>query len=216
MADNLREVFNQIAPSWYNFRHHTIFRAELEEMAARWKSGRLLNIGCGHGADFLPFAKSFELHGIDFSEEMLKLAIRYAGKYRFTASLITANAAALPYADASFDCAISVATFHHLTGGQRKPAFYELKRILKPGGEAFITVWNRWQPGFWFKHDELYVPWRMKNKTLFRYYHLFTYAKLVQLTNQVGLEVLKIFPEKSYHFPLKIFSRNICILLKKV
>jgi tRNA (uracil-5-)-methyltransferase TRM9 len=215
MERNLREVFDQIAPSWYNFRHHTIFRRELEDLAANWKSGRLLNIGCGHGADFLPFAKSFELHGIDFSLEMLKLAIKYAEKYKFTFHLIAADAIMLPYKDANFDHAIAVATYHHLSTEQRIDAFCELKRVLKPGGEAFITVWNRWQPRFWLKQSELMVPWRMKDKTLYRYYNLFTYGELVKLSNQANLEVIKIFSEYKYHFPIKIFSRNICLIVRK-
>ena len=65
-----QDVFNQIAPSWYNYRHWSIFRAELEMLAKRWQNGRLLNAGCGHGADFLPFCAGFELHGVDFSVEM--------------------------------------------------------------------------------------------------------------------------------------------------
>ncbi len=215
MVDDLREVFNQIAPSWYNFRHHTIFRAELEELAIRWADGRLLNIGCGHGADFLPFIKAFELHGIDFSVEMLKLVTKYSEKYKFTAGLVGADATALPYKDATFDQAIAVATYHHLTHEQRLPAFNELKRVLKPGGEAFITVWNRWQPRFWFKQEELKVPWRMKGRTLYRYYNLFTYGRLAQLVRNAGFEVIKIFPETNFRFPFKIFSRNICILVKK-
>jgi tRNA (uracil-5-)-methyltransferase TRM9 len=48
------EVFDQIASGWYNFRHYSIFRPELEALARKWQKGRLLNIGCGHGADFLP------------------------------------------------------------------------------------------------------------------------------------------------------------------
>jgi acetyl-CoA carboxylase carboxyltransferase component len=31
MSDNLRDVFNRIAPTWYNYRHWTIFRRELEK-----------------------------------------------------------------------------------------------------------------------------------------------------------------------------------------
>ena len=50
MTNNLREVFNRIAPGWYNYRHWTIFRHELEELAQEWGQGKLLNLGCGHGA----------------------------------------------------------------------------------------------------------------------------------------------------------------------
>ena len=61
------EVFDRMAPGWYGFRHHSIFRPELETLAKRWQKGRLLNIGSGHGPDFLPFKDNFELYGLDFS-----------------------------------------------------------------------------------------------------------------------------------------------------
>jgi len=215
MADNLREVYNQIAPGWYNFRHHTRFRRELDTLSAEWQGGKLLNIGCGHGADFLPFTGNFELHGIDFSEEMLKLARKYAEKYKFSANLVVADACALPYRDATFDRAIVVATYHHLTTAQRLPAFRELKRILKPGGFAFITVWNRWQPRFWLRRRELLIPWRIKDKTLYRYYNLFSYRELVNQAKVAGFEVVRVFLQSPHHFPVKFFSRNICLLVRK-
>ncbi|GAH79298.1 unnamed protein product, partial [marine sediment metagenome] len=159
------DVFNQIAPSWYNFRHWSIFRSELEALAQRWRQGKLLNIGCAHGPDFLPFRQGFELYGVDFSIEMLKFAQRYSRKFNFTVNLSVADVRYLPYPDESFDRAISVATYHHLEGKEgRVKSLQELRRVLKPGGEAFITVWNRWQPRFWFRGKEIAVPWRTRDK----------------------------------------------------
>ncbi|MBA7690808.1 2-methoxy-6-polyprenyl-1,4-benzoquinol methylase [subsurface metagenome] len=212
---NNKEIFDQIAPSWYNFRHWSIFQTELEALARRWQKGRLLNIGCAHGPDFLPFRDGFELYGVDFSAEMLKFAEKYAKKFGFTVKLALADVRRLPYPDEGFDWAVSVATYHHLVGGEHQEALRELKRVLKPGGEAFITVWNRWQPRFWFKPKEVEVPWRQKGKTLYRRYYLFSYAELERLAKEAGFEVLKSFPESAYRFPLKAFSKNICLLVKK-
>ncbi|MEA2086133.1 MAG: methyltransferase domain-containing protein, partial [Chloroflexota bacterium] len=210
-----RDVFDRIAPGWYNFRHWSIFRRELEELAERWRGGRLLNLGCAHGADFLPFRQHFDLYGVDFSGEMLRFARKYSRKFNFSVSLALADISRLPYADGSFDRAISVATYHHLKGEGRQAGLAELRRVLKPGGEAFITVWNRWQPGFWFKPKEIAVPWRKKGETLYRYYYLFSYPELEGLVREAGFEVLESFPESSSRFPLKFFSRNICLLVKK-
>jgi tRNA (uracil-5-)-methyltransferase TRM9 len=211
-----KEIFNQIAPSWYNFRHWSIFRTELEALAERWQKGRLLNLGCAHGPDFLPFKDAFELYGVDFSAEMLKFAEKYAQKFGFSVELTLADVRRLPYPDASFDRAIAVATYHHLVGGQHEAALKELRRVLKPGGEAFITVWNRGQPRFWFKPREVAVPWRRKKgETLYRRYYLFSYGELEGLAEGAGFEVLKSSPESAYRFPLKHFSRNICLLLKR-
>ncbi len=211
-----KDIFNQIASSWYNFRHWSIFRNELEAIAQRWQKGRLLNIGCAHGPDFLSFREHFELFGVDFSIEMLKFAQKYSRKFNFAVSLFLADVSYLPYTEQTFDWAISVATYHHIKGNaERQAALNELKRVLKPGGEAFITVWNRWQPRFWFRGKEIAVPWRKGSKTLHRYYYLFSYRELEKLVRNAGFEVLKSFPESSYHLPIKFFSRNICLLVRK-
>lgn len=211
-----KETFNQIASGWYNYRHRSIFRSELAALAQRWQRGRLLNVGCGHGPDFIPFKGSFELHGIDFSPKMLELARKYADKYKFSVNLVEADARNLPYADGSFDWAIAIATYHHIADKEaRLQALKELRRVLRPGGEAFITVWNRWQPRFWLKGKDIQVPWRRKDGTFYRYYHLFSYGELEELTRQAGFEVVNSSPESRYRFPLKIFSRNICILARK-
>ena len=215
-ASSSPDIFNQIAPSWYNFRHWSIFRSELEALAQRWQKGSLLNIGCAHGPDFLPFSQNFDLYGVDFSPQMIRFALRYSEKFSFDVRVLVADAGYLPFADGFFDRAISVATYHHIRGKRgRQVALSELKRVLKPGGEAFITVWNRWQPRFWFRGQEVAVPWRTKGKTLYRYYYLFSYPELERLVKQAGFEVLKSFPESSYRFPIKFFSRNICLLVKK-
>ena len=213
--NNNRDIFDQIAPSWYNFRHWSIFRTELEALARRWQKGRLLNLGCAHGPDFLPFKESFALYVVDFSAEMLKFAEKYSQKFGFTVELTLADIRRLPYPDESFDWAISVATYHHIKKGEHLEAIRELKRVLKPGGEAFITVWNRWQPRFWFKSKEAKVPWRQRGKTLYRYYYLFSYPELEKVAEKAGFKVIKSFPESAYRFPLKVFSRNICLLVKK-
>lgn len=224
----LREVYDKIAPSRYGLQHWTRFRRELETLASSWqkgsaavssghpKAGKLLNLGCGHGADFLPFKRGFELYGVDFSSVMLEFARKYAAKFGFTAHLFQADVSRLPFSDNSFDWAISVATYHHLESEEaRMRAFTELRRVLRTGGEAFITVWNRWQPGFQLRSREASVPWQTKEGTFYRYYYFFTYSELEKLARQAGFRVLKSFPESSYRFPLKCFSRNICLLVKK-
>ena len=212
-----KEVFDRIAPAWYSYRHRSIFTRELEEMAVRWRGGKLLNAGCGHGPDFLPFKEGFKLYGIDISGKMLELAGKYAEKYSFDVNLTEADAREIPFSDTFFDYAIVVATYHHIEGDEeRLRAFKELKRVLKPGGEAFITVWNRWQPRFWLRGKETLIPWKSGDETFYRYYHLFSYRELEKIIKKAGLEVVKLYPESKYRFPIKFFSRNICVLARKV
>jgi len=211
-----REVFDQIAESWYRVRHWPLLRAELDDLAARWQSGKLLNVGCAHGPDFLPFGQGFELWGVDASVAMLRQALRYSTKFKLHVNLVLGDAIMLPFCDNAFDWAISVASYHHIRGAERRrDAFAELRRVLKPGGEAFLTVWNHWQPRFWFRSKEQLVPWRLKEGTVYRYYYLFSYAELKRLLSQTGWSVISMSPERSYRFPIREFSRNICVLAKK-
>src|SRR4030042_209391 len=210
MATN-REVFNEIAESWYRLRHWCRFTTELNGVVQRWQKGKLLNIGCAHGPDFLPFRGKFELWGVDFSARMLTMAQKYADKFQFDVNLAVADAVTLPFADKVFDYAIAVATYHHVQGNeQRHVAFMELKRVLKPGAEAFITVWNKWQPGFWLRGKEAYISWKLKDKTLYRYHYLFSYSELKKTLIEAGFTIISMVPERSYRFPVKFFSRNIC------
>jgi tRNA (uracil-5-)-methyltransferase TRM9 len=211
-----KEVFGQIAESWYRVRHWPLLPEELKELTQRWKQGRLLNIGCAHGPDFLPFRQDFKLYGLDSAYQMLEQAIKYSHKFNFHASLATADARYLPFKDNSFDWVIAIASYHHIKGDkERNNAFSELKRVLKPGGEAFLTVWNRRQPRFWLKSQEQLVPWRKKDQILYRYYHLYSYRELRNILIKTDFEIISIKPELSYHFPIPFFSHNICTLIRK-
>jgi len=214
MATN-RDAFDRIAESWYRVRHWPLLKRELEEVAARWQGGRLLNVGCAHGPDFLPFREGFQLCGVDAAPAMLRQGLRYSRKQKLYVNWVTADALTLPFPDHAFDWAISVAAYHHIHGSHdREGAFRELRRVLKPGAEAFLTVWNRGQPRFWFRSSEQQVPWRLKEGTVYRYYHLFTYRELARSLTRAGWDIVSMVPEKPYRFPVKHFSRNICVLLK--
>jgi ubiquinone/menaquinone biosynthesis C-methylase UbiE len=147
---------------------------------------------------------------------MLRQGIGYSDKFNFYVNLTISDALFLPFADNTFDWAISVATYHHIKGRQeREKAFIELKRVLKPEGEAFLTVWNWGQPRFWLKPREQLIPWKLKERTVHRYYHLFSYGELRRLLVRTGWEVISMSPEKAYRFPISAFSRNICVLMRK-
>jgi len=147
---------------------------------------------------------------------MVRLCREYARKHGFNAVCTVADMCQLSFSDQSFDWAIAVASLHHLKGAAaRLAALCELRRVLKPGGQAFITVWNRWQPRFWTSGPDVMVPWRQKSETLLRYYHLFSYGELESLAKRAGFRVISARPEHGYHLPFKTFSRNICLLVEK-
>jgi SAM-dependent methyltransferase len=95
---------------------------------------RLLDVGCGVGHLLQWLARHTapaQSHGVDLSLNSLRSA-RAGG----TPRLCCADAAALPYADASFDAVVCNGSAHHLP--DLSAALRELRRVLRPGGRLVL------------------------------------------------------------------------------
>lgn len=214
MATN-REVFDAIASTWYGVRHWPLLRRELDDLAQRWRGGRLANLGSGTGADFLPFSDRFRLVGLDCSRGMLRQSLRHMEKHGTRADLVQGELTHLPFPDASFDYAIGIACYHHIEGAEaRAHAFSELGRILRPEGEAFISVWNHDQPRFHGTPQDQHVPWRDGVTTLQRYYHLFTRKEMQTALEQCGFQTVRIGHAALRNDVSREDTRNICALVR--
>ncbi len=94
--------------------------------------GRLLDVGCGGGVHTAAFAaRGWSVTGVDVSAAQLELA-RARG-----VEVVEADAAELPFAEASFDAAVSM--FTHTDVGDFAAALREVARVVRPGG-AFVYV----------------------------------------------------------------------------
>lgn len=93
--------------------------------------GATLEIAVGTGANFSYYPSEVTLTGVDFSPAMLQLAGRRAADLDRAVPLHQADAAALPFADASFDSV--VCTFAMCCVPDEKAALFEAIRVLRPG-----------------------------------------------------------------------------------
>ena len=94
--------------------------------------GALLDVGCGTGSYAAGLAVlGWEYTGVDASEDMLRRARRKG------ATAIRADATALPFADASFDAAVSI--FTHTDVDDFAGLVREVVRVLRPGA-PFVYI----------------------------------------------------------------------------
>lgn len=100
------------------------------------REGQLLDVGTGPGR-LLPEIKNqipqLELHGLDISAAMIKIARKKLGTY---VDLRVGNIVKTDYPDNFFDCVVSSGSFYNWDNPVE--GVNEIFRVLKPGRTAFV------------------------------------------------------------------------------
>lgn len=179
---NQKEAWDSIAEDWDKFRRKPLFGVVsfLEK-----NKGKILDMGCGTGRHVLE-DENHEFYGIDFSDEMVKIAKKKKQKSKFFVSSLEN----LPFKDNFFDAAIYISVLHCLENkGKREKSLRELFRVLKSNSKARISVWSKKHPRISNLPGSSFVPWRVKSKNLKRYYYFYEKDELENLLKSVGFEV---------------------------
>jgi demethylmenaquinone methyltransferase/2-methoxy-6-polyprenyl-1,4-benzoquinol methylase len=132
--DQVRSMFDRIAPVY-----DAMNRAMTVGLDRKWRrltaeavvrpGDRVLDACCGTGDLALADARAGgRVTGVDFSEEMLARAERKAPEFQW----VQADAAALPFDDASFD--VVTVGFGIRNLADLEAGLVELARVLVPGG----------------------------------------------------------------------------------
>jgi ubiquinone/menaquinone biosynthesis C-methylase UbiE len=108
-----------------------------------YRGQRLLEIGCGVGMDLARFAHGgANVTGVDLAEVAIDLAHKNFAHQGLPADLRVMNGERLQFADASFDVVYAHGVLQYTVNISRM--LHEIRRVLRPGGQAILMVYNRY------------------------------------------------------------------------
>lgn len=137
-----------------------VWRIPSEEshyLACRWKSlgyKSILDLGCGLGRHTIFFAKhGFQVSAFELSPEGVQSTAKWVLEEGLNADVRNGDMLYLPYDDASFDCLFAYHVISHTDTPGAKKISGEIKRVVKPGGEIYVTLcskdtWSFKEAGF--------------------------------------------------------------------
>jgi ubiquinone/menaquinone biosynthesis C-methylase UbiE len=115
------------------------FKRQLVQQANIQPRMKVLDLGCGTGTLTLILKHAHpeaEIIGMDGDPQVLDIA---QGKSRGTSIQWDEGlASSLPYPDSAFDRVVTSLVIHHLVTDDKRLAFKEIYRVLKPHGELHV------------------------------------------------------------------------------
>ncbi len=148
------EIYDELGEKWYHAYNDPValLRAESKlrnpwveqtiasNLGSNTGNIKVLDVGCGAGflSNYLG-VKGYQVHGIDLSEQSLKVA----HDHDVTKSVVysKSDASQLPYEDNSFDVVAAMDFLEHVEQPER--FILEMSRVLRPQGLFFFHTFNR-------------------------------------------------------------------------
>jgi len=107
-----------------------------------YRGKTLLEVGCGAGIDLVRFAKGGAIvTGVDLSRTAIDLAAQNFSQRGLAGELRVMDGEKLEYPDDHFDVVYGHGVLQYAADPVQMLS--EMKRVLKPGGEAIFMVYNR-------------------------------------------------------------------------
>jgi ubiquinone/menaquinone biosynthesis C-methylase UbiE len=105
------------------------------------EGAQILDVGCGTG-EYVSRANmlGFRACGVEPAEAMRNMAI----EKNPGAIILDGSATRLPFPDGTFDLVICIEVLRYLHRADGRQALREMARVLKPGGQMFLTMVNKY------------------------------------------------------------------------
>jgi SAM-dependent methyltransferase len=110
-------------------------RPLVADATAGLQAARILDCGCGTGANLIMLGEFGQASGFDASFRGLELAHQYGQRRVAQASI-----ARIPFGDAAFDLVTALDVLYSLSEEEEATALSEIRRVLKPGGTLIVNV----------------------------------------------------------------------------
>lgn len=144
MKDKEIDIQNRVAKHYEEIRYrkpysrfyHDWWTSKMLSMVKKeCLKGRILDNGCGIGINLTHILEeSKEIVGLDISQNMCSRAKKRLSK------VVQGDSQRLPFESSYFDLVFARSLLHHLPNPER--AVSEIRRVLKPGGEAVFSDTN--------------------------------------------------------------------------
>lgn len=193
----------------------------------------ILDLGCGNGelaSELLKRQFSGKYTGIDFSEDLLRIAENVAGLDSLTGHLdISFQVADISrpgwsqiIKGSNYDQILAFASLHHIPGkSRRNSTIQEVRKLLADKGDFYFSVWQflnserlrkriiPWESvgiaDEMVEDGDYLIDWRRGGSGL-RYVHLFSSQDLKELADQNGFQVLEEYYSDGYGGRLGLYQ----------
>ena len=172
---------------WWFVGRRKIIAGFIEEICRKLgkRRPRILDVGCGTGANLQMLSEYGVAEGLDISPDALEFC-RARGLSRVKQGMVES----LPYEDASFDLITGLDVVEHLDDDVA--GLKEIRRVLRPGGRAFFFV-----PAFMFL-------WGVQDD-ISNHRRRYTLSELKQRLIEAGLSVERAsYANITFFFPTLI------------
>ena len=141
MEEHHYPILFQVEEShWWYLGRRRIIESFVKQICAKLQPAkpRILDVGCGTGANLKMLASFGEAEGVDISQQALEFC-----RQRGLENVKFGAAESLPYEAGSFDLVTALDVIEHLDDDHA--GLSEIGRVLRPGGRALLFV-----PAFMF------------------------------------------------------------------
>ncbi len=212
-------------------RHH-VWELMLDFMD-RLKPGQtLVDVGAGNARLLDVVPEGVEYIGIEPSGSLREFAIRRLENHK-RSKMLAGEFPKLDLQDNIADAVTCVAVLHHVPSDlERQESIKELHKILKPGGQLILSVWNlrskrflSWEmikrawlriPGFeGGDRGDLYYIWKAGKTPKNRYVHAFTLKEFKSLFNEIDWKIERVGAYDSQGWTSMFLGRNLVAIVRK-